>query len=465
MIPISIAKIAEIVEGQIVNLDPALIIEQSPEIDSRKVDENSFFVALIGEKVDGHQYAKESIAKGAKFVLGSKVGDYPAIIVDDPIEALSKLATYNRNALENLTVIGITGSQGKTTVKDMLAQILAPIANTVWTEASFNNELGVPLTLLKANLNSKYVILEMGARHVGDISHLCHIARPNIGVVLVVGTAHIEIFGSQADIAKAKKELIDSLAEDGIAILGSSDPFTPKMADGRSIKKIIYGDHLNKDYAIDIRATDIELREGLPHFELVTPMGRAPITLQYHGLHQINNALAAISVAISLGVNFEKVCSLISLAKPMSKWRMEIKELQDILIINDAYNANPESMKAAIETLAHFSSIRGGQSWAILGKMWELGRLSLEQHEKLGKIVAENEIDHLVEVGDNGIINGAREVNPNLGYHPISTLEDFMELTENFVAGDAILIKASRAEGLEKFYLALEKKFTEGDAK
>jgi len=319
----------------------------------------------------------------------------------------------------------------------------------VATEGSFNNELGLPLTVLRADHKTKYLILEMGARHVGDISHLCSIAQPNIGAVLIVGTAHIEIFGSQAAIAKAKGELITSLRPTGVAVLGNFDPFTPRMADGLGIRSIHFGIESAED-ELQVRATDIELRDGMPHFELVTPEARESLTLNFIGEHQVANALAAAAIARAAGISFEKICEGLSMATPSSNFRMQVTEVAGVLIINDSYNANPASMKAAIATLRHFSQARGGESWAFLGRMHELGEDELSDHKMIGELLPHEGIDHLVEIGSWGIAQGVKDSNLEVTQiHETSDRDEASLMFPRIQSGDCVLIKASRAETLE----------------
>jgi UDP-N-acetylmuramoyl-tripeptide--D-alanyl-D-alanine ligase len=447
-------------EGEILNADPKKITAQYPVIDSRKVNQETFFVALIGENSDGHDFVAQAIAAGADFALVSKDVAQPAIKVSDPISALMKLASFLRKELKNIYVIGITGSQGKTTAKDMLAQVLSSQGEVISTERSFNNELGLPLTALRATAETKYLILEMGARHLGDISQLAKVAAPQMGIVLVVGNAHIEIFGSRANIAKAKGELIDSLPTDGIAILGRYDEFTPEMGANFAGKKFFFGEEKIADLPNYVRASDLELREGYPFFDVITPNGRASISLQYVGLHQVANALSAITAALALGLELETIASLISLAKPKSAGRMEMFEINDVLLIDDSYNANTFSMAGALNTLAHLASIRGGESWAVLGKMHELGESSLLEHKKVGKIAAENGIDNLVEVGDHGYISGAKEaikgseLAMEMSCYSASDIAAANEILLNVKPGDVVLFKASRREKFEEIVKA-----------
>ena len=301
-----------------------------------------------------------------------------------------------------------------------------------------NNELGVPLLILRCSENTKFCIVEMGARHLGDISYLAEIAKPHVGVVLTVGTAHLGEFGSREIIAKAKSELITSLTAGGTAILGTYDEFTPNMVVPSGVKRILFGEKSK----CEIRAADVEVREGRAHFDLVTPDGRAAVGLQLLGMHQISNALAAAAAATALKIPIETISAALSTAEVSSKWRMEISQIGEITLINDSYNANPESVAAALRTLALISQESGGVSWAILGKMQELGESSAAEHAAIGRLVCEIGIDNLVVVGIKDYLadlDGASAV------HYFDTKADAMAIVEHFAPGDVVLVKASRS--------------------
>jgi len=285
----------------------------------------------------------------------------------------------------------------------------------------------------------------MGARHAGDIAHLCSIAQPNIGVVLKVGTAHLGEFGSIEAIARTKSELIASLSPESTAILGTYDRFTPEMAKLHTGTSITFGEKAN----CDIRATDIEVREGRAHFDLVTPEGRSAVGLRIIGLHQVANALAVAAVTTVLGFSLDQIASGLSTAESHAKWRMEINELPSLVLINDAYNASPEAMQAALQTLVFFAQERGGESWAFLGKMHELGESSDADHAAIGTLASELGIDHLVCVGApefaTEIVSSSATT-----VHRCADIEEASAVATNINKGDVLLVKASRSEGLEK---------------
>ena len=440
MIRLKVAQIADIVGGTL-NVEGNQEVWLAPVFDSRKATPGSFFLALVGEQADGHSYIKDALDNGAVFALVSKPVNYPNIKVDDVLVALGKLAAYVRLQLPNLKVIGITGSQGKTTTKDLLQHILQSIGPTIAPENSFNNELGAPLNLLRCDEQTKFCIAELGARHLGDISNLASIVKPDIGIVLKVGSAHLSEFGSRENIAKAKGELIKSLPSDGVAILGLYDEFTPRMAEGFAGRVITFGESA----AADVRAADVEIREGSPHFDLVDGEGRVSVGMRLIGAQQIPNALAAAAAAIALGVSNDHIATALSTAENRSKWRMQLHELPGLLIINDAYNAAPESMEAALFSLRLFAQERGGSAWAFLGKMHELGASSGQAHEKIGTLARDLGVDYLVAIN-------AKEYGASLNYE---NWEKALELMNEFAPGDVVLVKASRAEGLERLAQAL----------
>jgi len=452
MITLTAGEIALLVGGEVF-CDKDLLVSKAPVFDSRLATPGCFFLALKGENADGHEFAADAYRNGSMFSLTSQRIDGPCIVVKDVLAALSILAAFVRKRLDKLIVIGITGSQGKTSTKDLLTHMLGAVGPTVAPAGSFNNDLGLPITLLQCDDRTRFCILEMGARHVGDIARLCEIAKPNIGVVLTVGTAHIGEFGSQEVIAKTKSELIQSLDKDGIAILGTYDEFTPKMASLHQGQVILFGEKADTQ----VRAADIEMREGRPHFDLVTPAGRDAVGMRAVGAHQVSNALAVAAVGTALSLPLELIASSLSTGEISSKWRMELHESADLLIINDAYNANPESMGAALRALALFAQERGGSAWAFVGKMNELGQTQASQSVAIGALAVELGIDHLVEIDapEYGEPVGAMVV------HQRPTIESALDLVDYFAPGDVVLVKASRSQGFEVLAESLERAWKE----
>jgi len=450
MISLTLGQISEIVGGKTYG-DASQLITSAPVFDSRSAIKGSLFLALVGENSDGHNYVDDAKAHGATGFMTTREVNGDGIVVPDVLSAVRTLATYVRKQLPNLTVIGITGSSGKTTTTDVLASILSSRANCVATKASFNNELGAPITLLECDVDTKYCILEMGARHQGDIAALCTMAMPNVGVVLRVGTAHLGEFGSVEKIAQTKGELIASLGPDATAVLGTYDPHTKAMKSLHSGKIIYFGEGAHDD----VRAADIEMREARPHFDLVTPAGRDAVGMRLIGAHQISNALAAAAVCTALDIPIEVIASGLSTADLASKWRMQLNDIDDLLIINDAYNANPESMKAALDSLVLFAQERGGASWAFLGQMHELGTQSESLHASVAVHAHELSVDHLVSIGTRAFADGI-PAQSSTTLHYCKDITEAISLAQHFAPGDVVLVKASRSEHFEELNQGLE---------
>jgi len=457
MIKLSAQDFASVVSGSLHDISPSQILDQDPVINSKDASAKKFFVAFKGEKFDGHDFVSEALNSGAKFSLVSKSVSGPHVLVSNVGQALIDLARFVRTQLPNMKVIGITGSQGKTTTKEFLYSVLQNEGTTVATAGNFNTDIGVPLTLLRSTEATKFCILEMGARHVGDIAKLTELANPNVGVVLVVGTAHLGEFGSVEAIAKTKSELIKALSPKMTAVLGTYDQFTPKMADSLDLNTVLFGD------GQIVRAADIELHGGFAHFDLVTPAGRNSVALQVIGEHQIPNALAAAAAAFSLGVKNESIAIGLTTALLSSKWRMQIETINGIQIIHDYYNANPESMKAALKTLVMLSQESGGASWAILGKMHELGSKESSGHLEVAEFASQLGVDHLVSVAPAVYQESNNQSSDeNMLIHNCSSAAAVLELVNNISTGDVILLKASRSEKFEDL-AELIKKALEGD--
>jgi UDP-N-acetylmuramoyl-tripeptide--D-alanyl-D-alanine ligase len=449
MIEMNIKQMAQIMKGS-ANAEGLITSGAEFQFDSRQINSGDIFLALKGERSDGHEFIPDAMARGALLSIVDRPVSSPHILVEDVLLGLARLATYVRSELRDLKVVGITGSQGKTTTKDLLLSILKAEGETIASLASFNNELGVPLTLLRCTKKSKYCILEMGARNSGDIASLTAMAKPDVGAVLKVGNAHIGQFGSQQMIAKTKGELIAGLESGAVAVLGSYDAFTPKMESAQGVKRVTFGD----SQKCDIRAADIEARGGFAHFDLVIGNERQAVGLQILGLHQISNALAAAAIASALGINVSRIANALSNHQSSSKWRMELSEANGLTLINDSYNANPESMEAALNVLALLTQERGGRSWAFLGMMHELGDSSDYMHQEIGAKVQELGIDYLVAIKSKGYLSKIDSSITSARY--ISSWQESLEIFKEFNPGDVILVKASRAEGLDELASAIK---------
>ena len=400
MIPLTLAEVAAATGGELIGgADPDSVVTGSVEYDSRKVEPGGLFLALPGENVDGHDFAAGAVAAGAVAVLATRDVGVPAILVTEPLVALGRLATAVLRRLPGLTVVGITGSSGKTSTKDLLGQLLAGHGETVAPPGSLNNELGHPYTVLRATASTRYLVLEKSARGVGHITALTEIAPPRIGAVLNVGVAHLGEFGDVATIEKAKGELVEALppaADGGVAILNADDARVRGMAARTRARVVLTGQAPDAD----VRATDVSLdTAGRPSFVLTTAAGSVPVRLALHGEHHVANALAAAAVALELGMTLEHVGSALAGAGVVSRRRMEVVERSDgITLVDDSYNANPDSTAAALRALRAMSA--GRRTWAVLGYMAELGPASRDEHDRIGRLVVRLGIDRLVVVGD-----------------------------------------------------------------
>ncbi|MFI0963504.1 UDP-N-acetylmuramoyl-tripeptide--D-alanyl-D-alanine ligase [Streptomyces sp. NPDC021080] len=464
MIALSLAEIAAVVGGQTYDIpDPALQVTGPVVRDSREVESGSLFVAFVGERVDGHDYAEAVIEAGAAAVLASRPVGVPAIVVDDVQTALGALA---RHVVERLgaTLVALTGSAGKTSTKDLIAQVLRSKAPTVFTPGSLNNEIGLPLTALSATEETKFLVLEMGARGIGHIRYLTELTPPRIGLVLNVGTAHIGEFGGREQIAQAKGELVESLPEDGAAVLNADDPLVRAMASRTKARVILFGE---SDEA-DVRAENVRLTEsGQPSFSLRTPSGCSDVTMRLYGEHHVSNALAAAAVAHELGMSADEIARALSEAGSLSRWRMEVTERPDgVTVVNDAYNANPESMRAALRALAAMG--QGRRTWAVLGQMAELGDEALAEHDAVGRLAVRLNVGKLVAVGGReaswlqlGAYNEGSWGEESVHVSDAQAAVDL--LRSELRPGDVVLVKASRSVGLERVALALLADGTEGE--
>jgi len=486
MIPMPLTEIARVVGGTLTfptpsrtpSVDTSTIVDGDVVIDSRRVVPGGLFCAVPGERVDGHSFAGAAMAAGAVAVLGTRlVPDVPMVLVDDVAVALGLLARHVVESLPSVVVAGITGSSGKTSVKDLAAQLVERLGPTIAPAGSFNNEYGLPLTVLRASASTRYLVLEMSARGVGHIRYLCGIAPPRYGVVLNVGRAHAGEFGSLETVASAKGELVEALPADGVAILNAADPRVLTMATRTRAPIVTFAapvtpasvsmaptiplgrvdganDTPGAADVADIRAADVRLDElGRASFTLLTPEGSAPVTLRLHGAHQVGNALAAAALARTLGLELGDIAGGLSAAVPRSRWRMEVSNRTDgVIVINDAYNANPESVRAALDALGHLA--RGGRAFAVLGHMAELGATSRAAHEEVGGYAAAvAEVVGLIAVGEEAepVLTGARAVRAWHGEALAAPdgVSALAILRDRLKPGDVVLIKASRAAALE----------------
>ncbi|WP_093801272.1 UDP-N-acetylmuramoyl-tripeptide--D-alanyl-D-alanine ligase [Streptomyces sp. Wb2n-11] len=467
MIALSLAEIAGIVGGQSHDIpDSALRVTGPVVIDSREVRPGSLFAAFAGERVDGHDFAARAVDAGAAAVLATRPVGVPAIVVDDVTEALGALA---RAVVERLgtKVVALTGSAGKTSTKDLIAQLLEHKAPTVWTPGSLNNEIGLPLTALRATEETEHLVLEMGARGIGHIRYLTGLTPPRIGLVLNVGTAHIGEFGGREQIAEAKGEMVEALPpaeEGGVAVLNADDQLVRAMTSRTKARVVLFGEAADAD----VRAENVRLMEnGRPSFVLRTPTGCSDVTMRLYGEHHVSNALAAAAVAHELGMSVDEIATALSEAGTLSRWRMEVTERPDgVTVVNDAYNANPESMRAALRALAAMG--QGRRTWAVLGQMAELGDDSLAEHDAVGRLAVRLNVSKLVAVGGReaswlqlGAYNEGSWGEESVHVSDAQAAVDL--LRSELRPGDVVLVKASRSVGLERVAQALLDHRTEGE--
>jgi len=458
VIPVSCGEIADVVHGGLSGVDPSAVVDGAVVIDSRAAGAGGLFVALPGERVDGHDFVGTATSAGVTASLTIRpIDGSPCIVVDDPQRALGDLARFVVSRLPNLAVIGLTGSSGKTSTKDLIAQLIRPHGETVAPEGSFNNEIGHPLTALQATESTQYLVAEMGARHRGDITYLSGITPPTIGLVLNVGMSHIGEFGSQDNIAVAKGELIEAVAAGGTAILNADDHRVAAMRSRTKERVLTFGEAPEAD----VRAEGVKLdAEGRPAFTLHIGDSSGDVQLQFIGEHYVSNALASAAVGLAIGLTPEQIVTGLNAATRVSAARMELTERPDgVTIINDAFNANPDSTRAALKSLVAIGRSRGARTWAVLGEMLELGDTSKAEHDAIGRLVVRLDVNRLVVVGEGAKpIHLGASLEGSWGNEStyVDTIPEALELLRSELrAGDVVLVKSSKAAKLRSLADAL----------
>ncbi|SEH75615.1 UDP-N-acetylmuramoyl-tripeptide--D-alanyl-D-alanine ligase [Mycolicibacterium rutilum] len=482
MIDFTLAQIAEIVGGRLVDISPeqaaATRITGTVEFDSRATTPGGLFLALPGARSDGHDFAATAVEAGAAAVLAARPVGVPAVVVEPTptqsgagvlehdtdgsgaavLNALAKLAAAVAAELVagGLTIIGITGSSGKTSTKDLVAAVLAPLGDVVAPPGSFNNELGHPWTVLRATRATDYLVLEMSARHRGNIAALAAIAPPSIAVVLNVGTAHLGEFGSREAIAATKGELPQSVPETGAVVLNVDDSAVAAMAELTAARVV----RVAREPAerVDVWADAVTLDElARPRFTLHAGTEQADVALAVHGDHQVSNALCAAAVALECGATVEQVAAALATAGPVSRHRMAVSTRADgVTVINDAYNANPDSMRAGLKALAWMAREGGARrrSWAVLGEMAELGDDAITEHDNIGRLAVRLDVSRLVVVGTGRTMSAMHHGAVMEGsWGPEATMVADADaalqlLRAELQPGDVVLVKASNAAGL-----------------
>jgi UDP-N-acetylmuramoyl-tripeptide--D-alanyl-D-alanine ligase len=459
MIEISLREIVDAIGAKpndAAAADLELLVSGSVETDSRLVGAGSLFFAKPGEVTDGHLFVSASAKAGAVASvvehLVDDASDHPQLVVQNVVEALGLLAKHVLavlSATENLKVIGITGSNGKTTTKNMLREILATAGETIAPIESYNNEVGAPISMLKASHDTRFLVVEMGAGGLGSIAYLADIAKPNIGVVLKVGLAHVGEFGGIETTAKIKAELPAALGDNDIFVYNADDGYVRDMVDLNRAKKVSFGTAGDSQY----RATDLNLSIDGTSFEMHWPDAEiSKVTLKILGEHHVMNALASLTVGDQLGVDRTKAIAALESMELAERWRMQVAHRSDgITIINDAYNASPDSTRAALQTLAQLGKT-GRRTIAILGEMAELGLASRTEHDAIGRVVVRLNIDQLVVVGEGArlihsgaVLEGSWD-GESLFFDEIDqALEAVREMLE---PGDIVLVKSSKSANL-----------------
>jgi UDP-N-acetylmuramoyl-tripeptide--D-alanyl-D-alanine ligase len=484
VITLTVRQIADIVGGELVDITPEdaarLQVTGTVEFDSRAVSAGGLFLALPGARSDGHDFARAAVAAGAVAVLAARPVGVPAIVVRPSrasvvdagagvlehdvdgsgatvLAALAKLASAVAAELVSggLTIVGVTGSSGKTSTKDLLAAVLAPLGEVVAPPGSFNNELGHPWTVLRATESTDYLILEMSARHRGNIAALAAIAPPAVAVVLNVGTAHLGEFGSREAIAEAKAELVQALPASGVAILNADDPAVAAMAAKAAARVVRVS---RAEGAGDIWSGPVSLDDlARPRFTLHAGDATVDVALAVHGEHQVSNALCAAAVALECGATMAQVATALAGAHPVSGRRMQVATRPDgVTIINDAYNANPDSMQAGLKALAVMAreTQPKRRSWAVLGEMGELGEDAVTEHDRIGRLAVRLDISRLVVVGTGrsmsamhhgAVMEGSWGAEATMVADADAALA---LLRAELQPGDVVLVKASNAVGL-----------------
>lgn len=461
--PLRISEICEATKGKLMSGNLNTMVS-GISTDSRKINAGEFFVPIKGENFDGHDFIQSAVDRGAAglFVESTKVEKIKSqnkaavIEVENAKYAMGELARYYRKRF-HLPVIAITGSNGKTSTKEMTASILGAKYNVLKSEGSFNNDIGLPLTLFQLNKKHQMAVLEMGMNNYGEIRRMVSIIPPNIGVVTNVTETHIEFFGSLHNIAKAKFELLESMTEKNTAVLNADDSRVSEFASETKAKAVFFG---MKSTKADFSASNIQFITdpyGL-EFILTTPKGNEKIYLPVLGEHQVSNALASVAAAWQIDPDIEMIKEGLKNTK-LAKMRMQIIPTNGFTIINDAYNASPKSMSAALDTLKKLPC--KGKKIAVLADMLELGEFSTKMHQDIGKIAADCGLSHLITIGNMAKYIAQEAIQNGLAVKNVFICNKNKEavdiLNKVIQPGDLILLKGSRKMKLETIAEALNK--------
>lgn len=453
MIALTLAEIAETLGGRLVRGEPGTVVSGAVETDSRLVRPGGVFFALPGETTDGALFAPAAVEAGAALVVAERELDAGAalIVVEDGVTALADLARLvvaRVRDLGRLRVAAVTGSNGKTTTKNLLRAILSAEGPTVAPEGSFNNHVGAPISMLRVTEETAYLVVEMGASHLGEIARLVGIVTPDVGIVLKVGLAHAGEFGGIDAVQRAKSEMVTDLPADAVALLHGDDPRVAAMRDLTAARVVTFGVGAGND----LRAENVVTTARGTTFDYLADGERHPVSLRILGEHHVTNALAALGTAREFGVPAERAIAAIEQVARAERWRMELLEPGGgITVINDAYNASPDSTAAALKTLAQITT-EGQRSVAVLGEMAELGEFAQEEHDRIGRLVVRLNIARLVVVGER-----ARHIHAAAGlegsWDGESVFVPDMDGAYDFLRGDlrpgdVVLVKSSKSAGL-----------------
>ncbi|MEP0356025.1 UDP-N-acetylmuramoyl-tripeptide--D-alanyl-D-alanine ligase [Paraglaciecola sp.] len=452
MIPVSLSWVADKANGQLVDTSSQDIVIDGVSTDTRSIQAGDLFLALVGPNFDGHKFIEQAHQKGAVALIVSKHVEttLPYILVEDTSLALGGLGAAVK-ALVSPKTVGITGSSGKTTVKEMVGSILSRKGKVLATKGNFNNDLGVPITLLRLEQDHEFAVIEMGANHLGEIAYTTKLVQPDVVTIVNAAAAHLEGFGSLLGVARAKSEIFKGLSDDGLAVVNADSQFADFWLGKLKYNKT---QTFGIETSADIYAEDIILGlDGCAQFELVTPEGRKDITLTIPGVHNVSNALVAAALALNVGASLEDIREGLRVMTHVAG-RLHVKQLTNqVKILDDTYNANVASVNAGIDLLSSFA----GRKILILGDMGELGEKARYYHEKVGEYAKENGIDQLFSLGV--LSQSASDVFAHQGKH-FRALEPLIEYINQNVTLEqcdiSILVKGSRSAKMELVVAALE---------
>ncbi|MFF1901441.1 UDP-N-acetylmuramoyl-tripeptide--D-alanyl-D-alanine ligase [Streptomyces sp. NPDC058206] len=455
MIPLTLAQLTAAAHGTLHKANGSVLVTGPISFDSREIHPGGLFACLTGRTMDGHEFAEQAVAAGAVAVLASRPVDAPAIVVPDVLAALADIAHIIAEHYTG-TVVALTGSAGKTTTKDILETVLSLDGPTVANHRSFNNEIGFPVTVSRVEPDTRYLVLEMGARGRGHIEALCNTVQPTTATVLGIGSAHVGEFGSREAIADAKAEIVRALPAHGLAVLYGDDPLVRAMAKDTPARVVTFGTGLGCDVRADEIGTD---GRGRPRFTLRHMHHAADVQLRIHGRHNVTNALAAAATALAIGVPFHRAVEGLLHAELSSGGRMEVTERNGVTIINDAFNASPESVLAALDALKDIAGA-DDRKVVFLGEMAELGDEAEQWHQRVAEKLVTISPDLLFGLGDNHIhriIQTARDHGIDATHVHTGSLQDVL-LNVELSAQDVVLVKGANALGMEAAARALSER-------